>query len=219
MISEFDREQFHAMREEVVRQLAKDKNPGSIAILQKAFSDKDAGVRQTVITSDTVDEQTLPYYEHALHDSSYVAEQEVLIKLCTQMPANIEKYLEATKNDYGIENGFRSVWLEIKAYKGTRQTETDSALNELTNYSSASYEFRTRMNSFNVIKELNVLTPAIVANLFDAALIHNWILAGNAKRLLDYYYEQPDKKQMIQDYYKSQTFTAVQQKIVGKYAN
>ena len=75
------------------------------------------------------------------------------------------------------------------------------------------------MNSFNVIKELNVLTPAIVANLFDAALIHNWILAGNAKRLLDYYYEQPDKKQMIQDYYKSQTFTAVQQKIVGKYAN
>ena len=218
LISEFDREQFHAVREEIVRQLSKDKNTNSIALLQKAFSDKDAGIRQAVITSiDSITAQMQPYFEKALHDSSYVAEQEALIKLCTQLPGNVEKYLDATKNDYGIENGLRSVWLEIKAYKGTRQTEIDSALNELTNYSSASYEFRTRMNSFNVIKELNVLTPAIVANLFDAALIHNWILAGNAKRLLDYYYEQPDKKQMIQDYYKSQTFTPVQQKIVGKY--
>ena len=64
---------------------------------------------------------------------------------------------------------------------------------------------------------MNVLTPAIVANLFDAALIHNWILAGNAKKVLDFYYSQPDKKKLIQDYYNSQTFTAAQQKIVGKY--
>jgi aminopeptidase N len=218
LISEFNHEQFHGMREEVVRQLAKDKDPNSVAVLQKAFSDKDAGVRQAVINAiDTVTIQWYPYFEQALHDSSYIAEQEVLIKLSLQYPANIAKYLDETKNDYGIDNGLRSIWLEIKALRSSQQAGVDSAMMELTNYASGSYEFRTRMNALSVIKEMNVLTPPIVADLFDAALSNNWHLAGDGKKVLDYYYDQLDKKKLIQDYYTSQTFTPAQQKLVSKY--
>ncbi len=218
LISEFNLEQYYGIRQEAVLQLSKDKDPNSIVVLQRAFSDKDANVRQTVINAiDSLTPHWQPYFEKALHDSSYVTEQDALIKLCQQDPSNIEKYLDETKNDYGIEHGLRTVWLEIKAYKSSRIPEADSALNELTDYCSGSYEFRTRMNALAAIKELNVLTPAIVANLFDAALIHNWILAGNAKKVLDYYYDQPDKKKMIQDYYASQTFTPAEKKILEKY--
>jgi HEAT repeat protein len=218
LISEFNLEQYYGMREEAVSQLAKDDDPNSIAVLQRAFRDKDASVRQIVIDSiHTVTPQWQPYFELALHDSSYNVEQGVLIKLCLQVPANSEKYLDETKNDYGIDNGLRTVWLELKAHAALRGAEMDSALDELTGYTSGSYEFRTRMNAINAIEELNVLTPDIVANLFDAALIHNWILAGNARKALDHFSLQPDKKKMIQDYYASQTFTPAEQKILSKY--
>ena len=59
------------------------------------------------------------------------------------------------------------------------------------------YEFRTRTNAMAALKRLNVLTPELCQNLFDAILGFNSRLASPAIDLIQYFKQQSNYKALI----------------------
>ena len=76
----------------------------------------------------------------------------------------------------------------IKYKQGTgKDLKRDDYLNELIDYSSKSYEFETRINAMNSLKNLEYLDEEFAMNLFDAYLNWHYRLNGTAKTIIEYF--------------------------------
>ena len=77
------------------------------------------------------------------------------------------------------------------------ENEPQIFLNSLISMTGPYYEFRTRSNAMAALKRLNVLTPELTQNLFDAILGFNSRLASPAIDLLQYFKQQSNYKALI----------------------
>jgi len=206
----FEKETFHAVKAEIVAQLAKDAHSDSYALLRRATNDKAFEVRQAVATQ--VKEIPLDLkvdFEKLLTDSSYNTVILALEKLVQQFPADKKRYFNLTQNDYGIGNRVKIKWLELSA-------ENNTSIQALINYASNSYEFRTRQGAFEALKRLNYLDDNLLNYLFDAAVNPNTRLASIAETSLRYYLTQNQYRTKILNSYKNRNWTKVQKAIVDK---
>jgi len=199
----------------VISQLSNDNNTASVKLLKDAFADKDVNVRIAAINNVPADKTFQPLFESALTDSSYNVIQTALQKLAEANPASISSYLEKTKDVIGLNNSVHIKWLEL-AFQ-YRHGDTQKHLNELKSYISNSYEFRTRTGAALALKNLNYCDPAIVKNLFHAALSSNGRLSGPCITVLDYFFAQPSYKPYIQQQYALMQWNDWQKKILDKY--
>ncbi len=93
------------------------------------------------------------------------------------MPYTIPARISRKRWDTSSEKGFpglnvRIAWLK-HAIKSGKKEYTD----ELANYCSLRYDFRTRMNAINAVSELELWNEQIIHELIDAALHWNFRLA------------------------------------------
>lgn len=203
LISAFMHDKFHAIRAEIVNQLAADTANESLAVLQNAIYDKEVNVRKAIINNisilPTKFEQQL---RTLLKDSSYLAIEVALEKMISKYPENQNVYLELTKNETGNNHkNVRIKWLELNL----NQTKNDLFLQELVSYTSPSYEFRTRVLAIEVLKRLNFYSSKLMENLAQAALHFNGRLASPAGQTLEYYYKQTAYKNAINEFYDKST--------------
>ncbi len=188
------KESYSPMRVEAVQQandLGATAEP--MAIIVRGLSDRAADVRQTALAAlPSVPTSLRSTVEGLLRDSSYVVEQNALPKLCAWFPDGKSAYLEATKNDHGMHERMRIAWLEVHV------ADRDSvALQELVDYGSRSYEFRTRQNAFEALRRCNVLPLQAVTNLLDAAVSFNERLSGPAIAVLEHFRSQTQYAALI----------------------
>ncbi|MFO0356726.1 MAG: M1 family metallopeptidase [Sphingobacteriaceae bacterium] len=197
LIEAFQKNNFHAVKTEVVIQLIDDKNPESIALVKAALMDKDVQVRKGVImNAKQIEKSLLPEYEKLLTDSSYQTIATALEKLCFQYPENIAKYLDRTKDIEGTNGrNVRVKWLEIAA--ATQIADSKKHIDQLIEYTSNSYEFITRANAMAALKRLNYFDVNVLLNCMQAAVSNNGRLAGPANETIKYFYAQDKHKAMI----------------------
>jgi len=190
----YKKEKFHAVKSSVLRQLFHD--PESRELVRGALYDKDVEVRRTVINLATVIHPGLHGdMEKLLTDSSYQIVMKALDRLCAQYPQNTKRYLDITKNVEGtLERNVRIKWLEI-AY---HYTGDEVHLNTLKDYTSASFEFRTRVNAAKKFKTINYLDVDLLHNMLDGVFSGNPRLRGPMKELIQYFAQQTDYRNLIE---------------------
>jgi aminopeptidase N len=193
----FAREKFHAIKSEVVAQLAGDPDPRSRDLLRKAAEDADAPVRASVVRSlDAIPAALLPACESLLRDSAYTTVALALEKLCAQYPENAPRYLALTKDDRGIGNQLKILWHELNARRGVA-----SSIDSLTAYCSVSNEFRTRINALEALQRLNACTDALIPHLFSALTHFNARLRAPAGTVCAYFLQQTAPRERLMRYY------------------
>ncbi len=210
LIKAFNKETFHAVKEEVIAQLVADNNPESVDLLKKALRDKDVLVRKAALKEL---HETTPAFlsemEPLLKDSSYDVIAAALEKLCYYNPSKTTQYLDASKNTEGtMGRNVITKWLEI-AYSNTGDKQY---ADRLIAYSSDSYEFRTRTNAMTALKRCNYFDVKLVENCINAILSSNTRLSGPAAETLSYFAGQDKYKKGISDYISSKTWTSWQKK-------
>lgn len=176
---------YYPVKNAVLKQLAQDKK--SRSIIRSAFKDVDVQVRKGLLAQyDTIPADLLKDAETLLRDPSYDLQNSVLNKLAKSNPKKLDAYLAATAQEKGnISHNVRITWLRLAIEKGQKQHEA-----ELIGYTSNSYEFLTRGNAANALKELKLFTPEVIASLVDAACNPNGKLSSGATGVLNWAYNE-----------------------------
>lgn len=211
LVEVFNKETFHATRNEVISQLAKDKDGRSLEILRKAFTDKDVNVRQAVINALDAQGEWVEYFKKSLTDSSYNVIRTALTKLGEQQPAEMNAWLQTTDNLYGHNHDLRIKWLELAIRSGK-----DNYKEELIGYSSRQFEFRTRNASFTALKSLNLFNEQVAINLLNAAMSPNGRLKGPAVETLQYFMQQSGAMGTLKQHYNKADYSAEQKDLIKK---
>ena len=212
LIDLFKKETFHAVKSEIVSQLANDTNEKSTAFVRAALRDPSAEVRKAVLSGVwTISESMRSDFETLLSDSSYNIVNTALTTLTTQFPQNTDRYLELTKDQHGLANEIKFNWLEIKARQGDKE-----ALQSIVEYTSNSYPTSWRRQAFRILKHFNYMDDTVVANMFDGLLYAAGHLSNSVRSIADYFYEQYDYKTRIKSYYDSRSWEPWQKAILRK---
>ncbi len=181
----FYRESFWLVRSEILDQLAGDlQHPTSRKVFNDALTDADANVRKAALRSMTIIPAEIRIAtERCLADSSWLNIELALNALCRSFPENTKIYLDQTKELEGWRGkNIRMKWLEIAISGG----DLDK-LTELIGYSGPEYEFETRINALNTLKNL-LYSDAVVVNNARAASQHwNNKLSAAARDYLNYF--------------------------------
>ncbi|HTR99699.1 MAG TPA: M1 family metallopeptidase, partial [Bacteroidota bacterium] len=207
----FGRETFHAMREEVLAQIAGDTTSEGITIIRKGLHDPEASVREAALLSASA---VLPAVrndaETMLRDSSYAAEAQALKTLCARFPGETPRYLAETNDDTGTGHVVSVLWHEISAGRG----ET-SSLERLVDYAGVSYEFMTRVNALEALKRLGYSETPLMEPLFSAMASPNPRLRGPAAAVAGYFMEQTRYRSALIAYYRSHHWTAAEERLLA----
>lgn len=180
----FSKEKFHLNKSEIIKQLSNDSL--SFDLIKQAIKDSDTWVRRAVVESLKVVPKTLKNdYLVLLKDTCFINVELALRNLASSFPK--DDFLTLTKDEIGWRGkNIRMAWLEISMLRNFNEKDFD----ELVDYTSKSYEFETRINSFDVAKNLNFLDERIISNALDAYLHWNFKLRDGAWVYLKYVHSQ-----------------------------
>lgn len=183
------------MQEEIIKQLAKDNHPSTLAMLNSALTHSNFNVRRAAIDNlETISAELLPSAERLLIDTSYQTIENTLRKLCKQFPADRERYLGILANVFGINNNVRIAFLELSFDAGIGNKQLWSK--ELIDYTSNKFEFRTRGKAMDAVERLGICNAELIGNLFNAMLSNNGRLSGPANRALKNLIKKEDNRQI-----------------------
>ncbi|MEZ4978132.1 MAG: M1 family metallopeptidase [Chitinophagales bacterium] len=192
LINVYTKEEFFLIKANIIKQVIEDDNKASKKLIKSAFQDVDAGVRRALIDYvDKVPEDLLESYEYLLQDSSYLTIDKCLNKLASQYPEKLEHFLSLTEADSKKNTSLRITYLKWK------YTLEPKVLDELIDYSSQSFEFRTRMKAMEALEEIHVRSTSFIKNLLNASLSFNSRLASNARNILEDICLTNEKKQEV----------------------
>lgn len=209
----FRKETFHAMRTEVINQLAGDEV--TVQQLLAVFKSRDPQPKVALIKSYPGNNTTVMLaFNNALRDSSYDVVLAAIESLCKADAANRAGYLDVVKDVHGMNNSVHIKYHELSALYRLNPELHQAAL---VNYASNLWEFRTRNNAFAAIKSLNFCNETLVGHLFDAMLNTNSRLAGPASDLANYLAAQTANANLMKAYYQKGNYTPAQKEILKRY--
>jgi len=212
----FAKETFHAVKAEIVGQLAADTSATSTALLQSAMNDKEVLVRKAAFSKIG---HPLPalidVLEKHLNDSSYEAVVTVLERLLALRPSKADYYLDATKNIQGaIGLNVHIKWLEL-AYN--IHPEKKEYLDQLVAYAGMSYEFRIRMYAYAALKRLDYFDSGMISDLAEGICNGNVRLSTAAADYLNYFYAQSKYHADIRKKFREGNWLYWQKKLLEAY--
>ena len=215
---------FFALRNEVLGQLAAGNaggpNGGAGAVLiGEALGDTDVAVRKGALALVDVHgplvAALLPALTARLHDSSYEIVETALQKLADARPEGLREYLAATRDVNGVlGSNVRVRWLELAYMAYGKKAYAD----ELVSMTSASYEFRTRVNAMAALRRIDYFDRPLIGYLVTAILNPNTRLGGPAGDLLAYFYAQDKYKRVIGDSIRAGQWKGWQWSLLSRFA-
>ncbi|MEI6435380.1 MAG: M1 family metallopeptidase [Bacteroidota bacterium] len=181
LTTSFQKEKFHLIRTEALKQIGSDTSSESLQIFRNALEDRDALVRKAaLIALNPVPGSLRKQVETLLYDSSYLNVEYALGALCISFPESIPHYLDLAKDMEGWRGkNIRMLWLYFALADGRKEY-----LPELISYCSPKYEFETRMNAFNLLKNMKYSNPETLKYAEEAAKHWNNKLSAVATEYL-----------------------------------
>ncbi len=168
------------LKAEILSQLSKDETKATGELFKKALIDSDFMVRRAAIEKYPEGDLSITKFaSKLLVDTSYTNIELALDKLCKLNPEKRKAFLSLTDKLDGIAKNIRVMWLKNSIELGELSHQK-----ELVDYTSASYDFRTRGNAMRVISELDFCNEDLAKNLVDAFSNPNRRLAGQAQSLI-----------------------------------
>ena len=190
----FDKENFSAMKSEIISQLANDE--GSFPRLSGQFEEVNPDITKALINSaKKIYDPLKPGFEKSLEHPSYEIVEKALTRLCDEFPENAATYLKKAEDIRGQNNNVRIKYLELSAFHSINR---EACLIELKMLSTDLYEFRTRVTALEALKRLGVFDETMIGNMLHAILSSNGRLAGPVKSVLKYFSEQSAYKYAIE---------------------
>jgi aminopeptidase N len=188
-------------------------NQNAIAI-EKFAKSGHSSVRKVLFERLPLEASFQAIFLEGLKDSSYTNIELVVNRLWNLTQPGFISHrdiLEAIKDENGYLHNLKVKYFELAytdaleqqkkqevSMHGQRtENEPQIFLNSLISMTGPYYEFRTRTNAMAALKRLNVLTPELAQNLFDAILGFNSRLASPAIDLLQYFKQQSHYKALI----------------------
>ncbi len=192
----YDRESFHAMRSEAVRQAVELVNQGVThgwKLVEEGLQDRSVEVRKSTLRHLPLIPQRLKETaEELLEDPSFTVIQESLTKLCRSFPQEVPTYLRRTA---GVRSPHAAVEIE-RFYLLASQGDT-SALSSLADHAGPSFEFMTRQRAMNAFKSLGTLTVPGATSMLDALFSTNSRLAATSRDVLGHLVIQQRWKELL----------------------
>ena len=212
LMTVFVHEDFPQMQAEVINQMMDDE--AAAKVLQRVFQHNAPAPKLAAIKNfKNQNASWKKVLVQALQDSSYEVVQNALDMLCKTYPNEANVFLDQTKDVMGMNNSINIKWHELSAnYSNNKQ----ASLDRLVYYASDAWEFRTRNNAFNALKNLNYCNDSLVAHLFDALLSTNGRLAGPAAQLIEYMAQQSAYKNKYKQYFQQHKWAAWQSELLKK---
>jgi aminopeptidase N len=193
----FAAEQFYAPRVLIARTLARNETlhrfPDARATLIAALGDRDVEVRRAAISSlGRVPDWLRSRVESLLSDSSYAVIAAALERLSSAFPENALSYVQRVQGIDGANARVRITADRIRAERGD-----SSALAELIDFASPSYEFTTRQLAMDALRTLNWCDSTLVGYLLEARFHFNQRLAWVARETIRHFAQQSGYRRLF----------------------
>lgn len=203
LLQVFKKEAFHAVKAEIISQLFASDSPYP-EFIKLALNDKQSEVRRAVLdNTKQIPSALLSDYEKLLADSSYSTIEKALEILCFHFPEKTTLFLEKTKDFTGaVGNNLLIKRLEMDAFYNKNM----QAANKLVEYTSESYEFRTRVNAVQALVKLNFCTNELLENLAQGSTKANGRLAEPCTKALAHFYAQHTYSKQIEDFFSNRKY-------------
>jgi len=188
--------------QEAVYQLAGENPFVSHDLYEKALDSDNLYIRQAVaISMEGVTERLKPKFERLLNDASYVTIEAALFSLWNSFPGDRARYLDQTESVVGFQDkNVRQLWLALAIITPDYRMENKSEfVQELREYTGASYSFEIRQKAFEYLAELQLYNDAVIDNLVNASVHHNWRFRNGARNMLEQLSEDTEVKMSLKD--------------------
>ncbi|TAE84392.1 MAG: hypothetical protein EAY81_07645 [Bacteroidetes bacterium] len=213
LLETLKKETFHAMKSEVINQLASDETV--LDNLLEVFKLSEPQPKLAFIKAYTGNNnKAIKQLQQALQDSSYDVVGAAVEKLCKIDPSNASVYLNQVGEVYGMNNAVNIKYHELCV---VNNIDANQHANVLINYAGNTWEFRTRNNAFAAIKASGVFNESLIPHLFDAMLSTNGRLAAPAADLANFLCTNTVNLTAMQGYYKQQSYSTAQKEQLKKY--
>lgn len=215
LIDLFKQEKHEGILIEIISQLAIDTDVSSKELVLSAFKNNRAAVRDHCVKTIALEPQNKSYFIAALQDSSYDVVKSSLEKLCAMYPPEAAIFLGSTKEVHGMFHSVRMKWLALSILN---HVNADAAKQELIDYASAGYEFRTRNQAFLVLKSTGTFNEKVAENILNALLSTNSRLAGPAAELAAHFAANLSYQAQFKDIFTKGNYTKEEREILMKQA-
>ena len=212
LVQAYEKNTFHAVRSEIVAQLANDPHATARNLLKRALQSESTPVRLSALSNTTpIPSELREPFEQLLKDSSYAIVALALDKLSSEFPQHASRYLNLTDHVHGVGNEVKVKWLEVRGRGGD-----EASVKDLVALASPSYEFRTRANALEALKRLNHLEPDVLPHLFDALTHFNNRLRAPAASVAAYFAQQTAYSDQLKKYYRSHAWQEWQREVLDR---
>lgn len=195
----YDREAFHAMRSEAVRQAAlmirseRATAAEAIELVGKGLRDGHVDVRRTALRSlESVPESLRTAAEGLLMDPSFGLIRDALQKLCSSFPEHAERYLRLTAQVASPHASVEITRATIMALQGDTV-----ALATITDYAGPGFEFITRQNAMEALLTMGTVNTAIATALAQAYVSTNSRLSDRAQAAISQLFASEPAKAVL----------------------
>ena len=204
-------EDFRSIKQNILIQLKDDLHPKTEQLYVYAIAEKDTKVRRTAIDNLQINSKRyIKFYEEMLNDKSYINAEKALIKLCKIFPLKQEEYLNRTRHLSKEKNSFRITWLKL-SYGKNKQLYT-----ELVDFTSESFDFRTRIKALNVLGGIEYYDNNYMMNVINASLSFNRRLKSPALKQLRNFLENKETGVLTASYIQNHKWLPYQKEKLDK---
>ena len=110
--------------------------------------------------------------------------ESALRNLCSSYSGETGKYLDLSENLINESSDSFAIQWYLLALIDKEYPNKQENLDKLISYTSADYNFNTRMEAFEILKKFKVVNDKVLFNLEDAYAHYNWRLKKFAKAYL-----------------------------------
>lgn len=186
--------------QESISQLLGEPFEQTIPLYRQGFESNNLFVRQAIALSVTEIPIALkPEFESLLNDNSYVTQEAALYLLCLNFPENAATYLDKMDGMMGFQDkNIRQLWLALAILnKDYKPNDLKNHIDELVGYTSPDFSFEIRQKAFEYSNQLGLNNDAVVTNLVNASVHHNWRFRSASRALLEEVLKQPEMKKLV----------------------
>lgn len=209
------RENHFAIINELLNQLAENGNALSPEIIERAKSHPRSAVRNNLLKTLNCNQQSKSLFEAMLKDSSDEVVKTAMEKLVQAFPENAHVVLNQV-SQMGVSGMNHAVDIKRLEWAVILKINAEQNAKELTRFSSAEYEFRTRLLAFESLKASGIMNDEVAGNLLQALTSTNNRLAQPAAAFINQVLMQTQTKQLFKNTLTNSKFSKTEEEIILK---